>query len=128
MGKWSVIVWPFLERPRCSLIEGSHLFRIDNAALTRPTAYYTSDVPSPCPKRASGRRGIMELSQQSVETLLDLVEIKLSCLDVCDRDDRRTQKTLEACRRELISMKRPAKLPAKTTEAIGRLREIRVLD
>jgi hypothetical protein len=29
------------------------------------------------------------LSQRSIETLLDLVEIKLSCLEVYDREDAR---------------------------------------
>ena len=47
------------------------------------------------------------LSPQSLETLIDLVEIKLSCLDVVDRDDRREQLVLrrslvelEACRKQ----------------------------
>jgi hypothetical protein len=29
------------------------------------------------------------LSKRSIETLIDLVEIKLSCLDVFDREDAR---------------------------------------
>jgi hypothetical protein len=45
------------------------------------------------------------LSQRSVETLLDLVEIKLSCLEVYDREDAREKSYLENARRELSSMK-----------------------
>jgi hypothetical protein len=51
------------------------------------------------------------LSQRSIETLLDLVEIKLSCLEVYDREDAREKSYLESSRRELMSMmlsKRPA--------------------
>lgn len=43
------------------------------------------------------------LSKRSVETLIDLVEIKLSCLQVFDRDDAREQAALELARRELDS-------------------------
>jgi hypothetical protein len=53
------------------------------------------------------------LSQRSIETLLDLVEIKLSCLEVYDREDAREKCYLETSRRELMSMlpsKRPATL------------------
>ncbi|MGE0118789.1 MAG: hypothetical protein AB7S71_13295 [Dongiaceae bacterium] len=46
------------------------------------------------------------LSQRSLETLLDLVEIKLSCLEVFDREDAREKAYLENSRRELISMLR----------------------
>ncbi len=45
------------------------------------------------------------LSQRSIETLLDLVEIKLSCLEVYDREDAREKSYLENARRELSSMK-----------------------
>ncbi len=47
----------------------------------------------------------MELSKQSIENLLDLVEIKLSCIQVLDRDDAREQKHLETCRHELLGMR-----------------------
>ena len=53
------------------------------------------------------------LSQRSIETLLDLVEIKLSCLEVYDREDAREKTYLETSRRELMSMmqsKRPSPL------------------
>ena len=50
------------------------------------------------------------LSLRSIETLLDLVEIKLSCLEVYDREDAREKACLENARKELGAMKgrRPA--------------------
>ena len=44
------------------------------------------------------------LSKRSIEALVDLVEIKLSCLDVIDREDAREKACLENARRELIDM------------------------
>lgn len=46
----------------------------------------------------------MGLSTQSRETLIDLVEIKISCMDVWDREDRRELATLERCLRELKAL------------------------
>ncbi|HEY5210867.1 MAG TPA: hypothetical protein VIJ42_15620 [Stellaceae bacterium] len=43
----------------------------------------------------------MALSKQSVETLMDLVEIKISYMDVLDRDDAKELRGLERCRDEL---------------------------
>ena len=40
----------------------------------------------------------MSLSKQSIENLLDLVEIKISTLQVLDREDAREMKCLEGCR------------------------------
>lgn len=44
------------------------------------------------------------LSRQSIDNLLDLVEIKLGCMQVLDRDDARELAHLEACRRELLGL------------------------
>jgi len=44
------------------------------------------------------------LTKRSVETLIDLVEIKLSCLHVFDRDDAKELAALEQARRELIAL------------------------
>ena len=44
------------------------------------------------------------LSQRSIETLLDLVEIKLSCIEVYDREDAREKSCLENARKELGAM------------------------
>ena len=44
----------------------------------------------------------MALSRRSIATLLDLVEIKLSCIEVVDREDHRELKALRACREELM--------------------------
>ncbi|HWA45469.1 MAG TPA: hypothetical protein VHA10_19765 [Hypericibacter adhaerens] len=46
----------------------------------------------------------MSLSKRSVETLLDLVEIKLSCIEVFDREDQRERHSLEAARKELTAL------------------------
>ncbi len=46
----------------------------------------------------------MSLSQRSLETLTDLVEIKLSCMEVWDKDDRRELKNLEQARDELRAL------------------------
>ena len=46
----------------------------------------------------------MALSRRVVETLLDLVEIKLSCMEIHDREDTREATCLEACRQELQTL------------------------
>jgi hypothetical protein len=46
----------------------------------------------------------MGLSTKSIETLIDLVEIKLSCFEIYDRDDRKAQKDLQHCLDELTSI------------------------
>jgi hypothetical protein len=43
----------------------------------------------------------MKFSKRSIETLLDLVEIKLSTMEVTDRDDARELAKLECARDEL---------------------------
>lgn len=45
----------------------------------------------------------MSLSKRCIETLLDLVEIKLSCLEVTDREDLREKELLERCIQELVA-------------------------
>ena len=44
------------------------------------------------------------LSKRTIETLTDLVEIKLSCIQVFDRDDAREMAALERARRELTAL------------------------
>ena len=46
----------------------------------------------------------MTLSKRTLETLVDLVEIKLSCIEVYDRDDTRELQNLERCRDELVNI------------------------
>lgn len=43
----------------------------------------------------------MDISRKSLETLIDLVEIKLSCIEVHDRDDKRVRDSLQTCLDEL---------------------------
>jgi hypothetical protein len=57
----------------------------------------------------------MSLSKRSVETLLDLVEIKLSCIEVFDREDQRERHSLEAARKELTALI-PQRNAAKASE------------
>ena len=47
-------------------------------------------------------------SPRTVETLIDLVEIKLSYLDVTDREDRVEFKLLKSALAELAAHRRPA--------------------
>ena len=44
------------------------------------------------------------LSKRTIETLNDLVEIKLSCIQVFDRDDAKEMAALERARRELAAL------------------------
>ena len=46
----------------------------------------------------------MSLSKQSIENLLDLVEIKIGALQIIDREDQRELKHRETCRNELLMM------------------------
>lgn len=43
------------------------------------------------------------ISSQSLEILLDLVEIKISSMIIQDKDDLRELRKLKTCRNELIS-------------------------
>jgi hypothetical protein len=49
------------------------------------------------------------MTSKSIETLIDLVENKLSCLEVWDREDARERKTLEMALNELVTMRAAAK-------------------
>jgi hypothetical protein len=46
----------------------------------------------------------MAISKRTLETLIDLVEIKLSCMEVHDREDSREIANLERCCGELKKM------------------------
>ncbi len=46
----------------------------------------------------------MEFSKKSAELMLDLVEIKLSMMQVNDRDDAKELSNLRACREELLKL------------------------
>ena len=70
----------------------------------------------------------MALSERALETLMDLVENKLACLEVFDRDDARELANLEHCLNELQTMAGRAGTQApvldfsKPTRGRGRLR------
>ncbi len=46
----------------------------------------------------------MSISKRPLETLVDLVEIKLSCMEVHDRDDAREFANFECCIGELRAL------------------------
>ncbi len=58
----------------------------------------------------------MTLSKQSIENLLDLVEIKLSCIEVIDREDARELKHLRNCRDELLGIQASTHARQRTQE------------
>lgn len=51
----------------------------------------------------------MEFTKKSAELMLDLVEIKLSMMQVNDRDDAKELSSLRACREELLKLKHGSK-------------------
>ena len=53
-----------------------------------------------------------QFTPRSIETLIDLVEIKLSCLDVMDREDREELKALQRSLAELQEYRR-TELPGR---------------
>ncbi len=65
----------------------------------------------------------MSLSKRVVETLIDLVEIKLSCMEIYDREDSREIVGLEQCKTELQALSQGDKVPAAAVVAFaGRTR------
>jgi hypothetical protein len=67
--------------------------------------------------QAGKTRGAKEMSQQLsrhvIDTLLDLVDNKLTAMDVIDREDTRIHSVLEVAKRELVAIRGPA-LPRRT--------------
>ena len=57
----------------------------------------------------------MSLSKRSIVTLLDLVEIKLGCLETYDPEDERELAALEACRDELTALRKGGSATARVT-------------
>jgi len=55
----------------------------------------------------------MTLSTPTIETLIDLVEIKLSCFEVWDREDKRELKALRSAREELRRARAKAPRPGR---------------
>ena len=65
----------------------------------------------------------MTISRRSLETLIDLVEIKLSCFEVFDRDDARERGKLENCLTELqvvAGLKKPSEAEVVDIATRGR--------
>lgn len=53
------------------------------------------------------QEGVVMLSRQTFETILDLIENKMSCMEGWDQATSRERAKLEACRRELIALHEP---------------------
>jgi len=63
----------------------------------------------------------MTMTQRSLDTLIDLVEIKLSCLEIYDKDDARELANLEHCLDELNALAgRNAIRPKEVVSLAGR--------
>ena len=61
----------------------------------------------------------MSLSKNVVETLIDLVEIKLSCMEIYDREDSREIAGLEKCKNELLALGQEGKAAAAAVVAFA---------
>jgi len=61
----------------------------------------------------------MSLSKRVVETLIDLVEIKLSCIEIYDREDSREVVALEQCKSELQALRQGGKAAAAAVVAFA---------
>ena len=68
----------------------------------------------------------MTLSPPTIETLIDLVEIKLSCFEVWDREDKRELKALQSARDELIHARAAAERARRRPRAVPDPAERRV--
>ncbi|HEV2162406.1 MAG TPA: hypothetical protein VGR52_09275 [Stellaceae bacterium] len=62
----------------------------------------------------------MSLSKRSIEMLLDLVEIKLSYMDISDREDARDMQVLERAKEELSCLDRGVDNVASFARALRR--------
>jgi len=60
------------------------------------------------------------LSKRSIEVLLDLVEIKLSYMDISDREDARDVEMLERAKEELSCLDRGVDSVASLARALRR--------
>jgi hypothetical protein len=65
--------------------------------------------------------GTAMLTHKSIETLIDLVEIKLSCIEVWDRDDRRERDALASVLKDLKGMEKSI---AGSSRVNARLRQV----
>ena len=60
----------------------------------------------------------MSISTQSLDALIDLVEIRLSCMEVWDRDDARELNRLQQARGELLTLAGRGDSAEQAAEAI----------
>ena len=55
----------------------------------------------------------MGLSKKTFETIMDLIENKMSCMEGWDQATSRKRAKLETCRKELIALRDGTPLPAE---------------
>jgi hypothetical protein len=53
------------------------------------------------PSCGSPREARAMLNQGSIKALIGLIEVRLRCLEITDREDKREKRLLESCRDEL---------------------------
>ena len=56
----------------------------------------------------------MGLSKKTFETIMDLIENKMSCMEGWDQATSRERAKLEACRKELMALHQANDRPAET--------------
>jgi hypothetical protein len=109
---------PNLSNACPKLTPKSRTLRVPGLKKTRCSANFKQIPPIIGSRRT--RRGTMNLSKRSVEMLLDLVEIKLSYMDISDREDARDMQVLERARSELQSLDREPETVAAFARPIRR--------
>jgi len=62
----------------------------------------------------------MQLNPTCIETLMDLVEIKLGAMEVADREDSRDFRVLKQCRQALDEMRRQNPAAGVMKRPVGR--------
>lgn len=63
----------------------------------------------------------MNISRESLEIMLDLIEIKVNTLQIHDKDDARELNKLRKCRQELLSLLNPSSSEPLKTDKDGAL-------
>ncbi len=60
----------------------------------------------------------MGLSKKTFETIMDLIENKMSCMEGWDQATSRERAKLETCRQELMALREGNVRPAETDPAV----------
>ena len=60
----------------------------------------------------------MGLSKKTFETIMDLIENKMSCMEGWDQATSRERAKLEACRKELMALRKESDRPAEAHPSV----------